>query len=135
MKNINIKLSFGEPKFFINEKKQVVTCMLNYQLNASDYASLSILRYLVRKYACTFDSYGESYVTAQAKLDPLDTFDEEIGKKVARAKAESKAYGVVEKALRTAFERFEDEFANAIDEFSDKSTDTIAHNNRYIKQF
>ena len=73
-------------------------------------------------------------VTAEAKVAPGDTFDLEIGKKVARAKAESMAYRKLFGCLRRLASRLLDVF-DAIDEFGYKADAVCNHNEDYLSTF
>lgn len=73
-------------------------------------------------------------VTAEAKVAPGDAFDLEIGKKVARAKAESMAYRKLFGCLRRLASRLMDVF-DAIDEFGYKADTVCNHNEEYLSKF
>lgn len=133
---MNFKLSFKDPKFFVNEEKKVVTCVLNYWLNLPDYISCETLDNLSRFYGnnSLIPQYIMS-VSAQAKLDPHDEFNVEVGMKVARAKAESKAYDQTARRLCNIFDNFIDKFGHSIETFCEKADGVVNHNARYINQF
>lgn len=134
-----MKLTFGEPKFYVNEEKKVVTCVIGYRLNYSDSKLCGLMAKMGEmKFKSFIDNPLNDYwwqIDAQAKLDPLDEFDVEIGKKVARAKAESKAYDYVSRCLCSAWDSVTEELCDMINNFCDKAGGVIEHNNRYIDQF
>lgn len=138
---MKFKLKFWEPDYYVNEKKGTVTCVLKFRLDSviggkKDEDAFRAVRYV------TESVYGEdnpiSYrysITETAKLDPKDTFDAEIGKKVARAKAESSAYRFCSKILTKSIEKFTFNLAGAASEFIEKASGVVIHNKRYLSQF
>jgi hypothetical protein len=125
-----IKISFKEPKFHIDKANKAVVCILEgtpRYPKAIDYTFTTItnLRYIDGDYI---------KVKAIAKLSPDDNFDENIGMKVALAKAENKAYEQVctnlkeyMRSINTVIEQCKDFFY--------KSANVIEHNDRYLEQF
>jgi hypothetical protein len=125
-----IKISFKEPKFHIDKANKVVACILEgtpRYPKAIDYTFTTItdLRYIDVDYI---------KVKAIAKLSPDDNFDENIGMKVALAKAENKAYEQVctnlkeyMRSINTVIEQCKDFFY--------KSANVIEHNNKYLEKF
>ena len=76
----------------------------------------------------------EIKVKAVARLSPDDNFDENIGMKVALAKAENKAYEQVcvnlkeyMRSINTVIEQCKDFFY--------KSANVIEHNDKYLSKF
>ena len=138
---MKFKLKFWEPDYYVNEKKGTVTCVLKFRLDGvngsqKDEDTFRAVRYM------TESVYGEnnpiSYrysVAETAKLDPKDTFDVEIGKKVARAKAESSAYRFCSKILTKSIEKFTFNLASAAADFVKKASGVVIHNKRYLSQF
>lgn len=125
-----IKISFKEPKFHIDKANKVVVCILEgtpRYPKVIDYTFTTItnLRY---------ENVDEIKVKAIAKLSPDDNFDENVGMKVALAKAENKAYEQVcvnlkeyMRSINTVIEQCKDFFY--------KSTNVIEHNNKYLEKF
>lgn len=136
---MSFKLSFGEPKYFVNEEKKIVTCVMDYRLKfpGDDWRMVNALKYISDCYIEDKDNMirYEFQVDAQAKLDPQDEFDVEVGKKVARAKAESRAYQYVIKQMGQAYSKFVENLVRMEDEFFKKADSVIEHNNRYLSQF
>lgn len=125
-----IKISFKKPKFHIDKANKVVVCVLEgtpQYPTSLDYTFTTItdLRY---------ENIDTIKVKAVAKLAPNDNFDENIGMKIALAKAENKAYEQVcinlkeyMKSINTLIEQCKDFFY--------KSANVIEHNVKYLEQF
>ena len=102
---MKFKLKFWEPNYYVNEKNGTVTCVLKFRLDGvigsqKDEDAFRAVRYMTESVYGENNPISYSYtITETAKLDPKDTFDAEIGKKVARAKAESSAYRFCSKIL------------------------------------
>lgn len=137
---MHFKLSFEEPKFYVNEEKQLVTCVLsaNPQLLGNDKIN-RVCEAIARQYLskADYERFCNFFtVIANAKVNPLDTFDVETGKKVARAKAESKAYsyyaGLMDRAI---YEKFSDDLDTVTEDFFDKTDSVIEHNREYLEKF
>ena len=138
---MKFKLKFWDPDYYVNEKKGTVTCVLKFRLDSVDSSQKDEDAFKAVRYM-TESVYGEdnpiSYrysITETAKLDPKDTFDVEIGKKVARAKAESSAYKFCSKILTKSIEKFTFNLAGAAADFIEKATGVVIHNKRYLSQF
>ena len=137
---MHFKLSFEEPKFYVNEEKQLVTCVLsaNPQLLGNEKIN-RVCEAIARQYLSKADYERFCYfftVTANAKLNPADTFDVETGKKVARAKAESKAYSYYANLIDRAIGgKFADDIETVTKEFFDKADSVIEHNCEYLEKF
>lgn len=120
-----IKISVTNTTYYLNKKANVVGCRLSFNIKGPDNV-ISIIEALL-----DYDCYE---VTAEAHLNPADNFDFEIGKKVARAKAETMAYNRVSRLLT----RIAIKMTNAIDSFTtfvDKADAVITHNNKYLSKF
>ena len=137
---MHFKLSFEEPKFYVNEEKQLVTCVLsaNPQLLGNEKIN-RVCEAIARQYLSKADYERFCYfftVIAYAKLNQADTFDVETGKKVARAKAESKAYHYYANLIdRTIGGQFADDIETVTEEFFDKAESVIEHNCKYLDKF
>ena len=131
---MNFKLSFGEPKYFVNEKKKIVTCLVSCRLKGADQILLNIFKDIADWSYYEENVFRfEAYATSQ--LDPADNFDPEIGKKVARAKAESMAYKYAKKQITKMYDKYNSVMSKAIENFNAKATNVIEHNVEYVKQF
>jgi hypothetical protein len=123
--NEAIKLSVTDTIYYVNEKTKAVGCKLYFDVKGSRDA-ITVIKH--------FSDNNCYEVTAEARLNPGDTFDLETGKRVARAKAESMAY----KRLNNLLYRISQRLLNVlsdIDNFAYKTDDVIEHNDNYLKQF
>ena len=137
---MKIKLSFGSPEYFVNESNNTVTCKLSFRLNPSDgtrYNSYcNALFDLSDAVLKEEESIRDSWTIAEtAKLDPDDTFDVEIGKKVARAKAESTAYKFMAKKIAKIIDNSYNVIVNSCEQFIEKAAGVKRHNDEYLSQF
>ena len=138
---MKFKLKFWEPDYYVNEKNGTVTCVLKFRLDGvagsqKDEDVFSAVRCMTESVYGGNNPISYRYsITETAKLDPKDTFDAEIGKKVARAKAESSAYRFCSKILTKSIEKFIFNLAGATSEFIGKASGVVRHNKRYIDQF
>ena len=133
MAKFKFKLSFQEPTYFVNEEKQIVTCVVKYTLNASDWNITRALSLIDNQRDPIFGNVMTSY--SVAKLDPTDTFDVDKGKRVARAKAESKAYDKVSQKMVKMFCEFMDDTVDEMNTFCEKANGVVEHNSRYLEGF
>lgn len=124
----NIKLSFDEKetKYVYNKAKGAVTCRLVAYLVLPEPKDCNF--YFAGMYSAGREiiSFGVAYCS------PENVFDPEIGRKIARARAEDKAYKVAEKRLERMIVFFAD-YSLKIWDFFEKSTKCINHNAYYIK--
>lgn len=135
---MKLKLSFNEPTFYVNESKKTVTCVMNYRLCVKGNDALAAAIHLVSGVYLNEDDNAIRYpfvVSSTAKLNPLDKFDVETGKKVARAKAESSAYKHISRTLNRSIGKFVRESVELCAEFNRKAFDVCAHNDEYISKF
>ena len=131
------KLSFDEPKFFVNEKRGAVTCVMTYKVKGNPAAM-----YLVRSMGNLRerDTYDNPFLvgfksTYTAYVCEGDTFDEEIGKKVARTNAESQAYAHVSNLLGNMINKYYNMLADLHEGFYAKAESVIDHNETYLERF
>lgn len=138
---MKLKLKFWEPEYYVNEKKGTVTCILKFRMDGvkgsqKDEDAFQAVRHMADSVYGEHNPISYRYsVTETAKVDPKDTFDAEIGKKVARAKAESSAYRFCSKILTKSIEKFTFNLASAAAEFVKKASGVVVHNKRYLSQF
>lgn len=138
---MKIKLSFKEPEFYVNEAKRTVTCVLRYRMHSTSddrYNKLwSALRYMSDHVLDEDDNmlrYGFE-VSETAVAGPMDEFDVEKGKKVARAKAEATAYKYTAKALYKVMGEALKVLIDSSAEFITKASIVCKHNKEYIETF
>lgn len=135
---MKLKLSFNEPTFYVNESKKTVTCVMGYRLRVKGNDALAAAIHLVSGAYLDNDENAIRYpfvVSSTAKLNPLDKFDVETGKKVARAKAESLAYKHISRTLNRSIGKFVREAVELCAEFNHKAVNVCAHNDEYISKF
>jgi hypothetical protein len=130
------KLKFGEPRYYVNEKKKTVTCVMTCRLtgNPTVMEMLYVMSNLESPEA--YDNIRYNFeVSATSKLYPGDTFDVETGKKVARAKAESQAYLNTSNRIGKLIGKYFNMVQNMYDEFYTKSESVVSHNDEYLEKF
>lgn len=125
-----MKTSIENFKFYVNEKKRMVTCVLNYYYTM-DHRVESFVGNLNKD----FWPYKPFTSVGVAKCDKDDVFDVNIGKKVAQAKAESQMYKDAADYMINTLAKFETHVGSDIVDFLDKADRTIAHNDEYIRKF
>lgn len=116
--NNKVKVSFfGEPEFYVNEKKRTVACRLSGCLCGIGFTNIGIC----------FDK------TAVARCSPTDMFDVELGKRIAHAKAENMAYKF---AINACKERLAEtaNLSKNIEKFIGKGLSCRSHNVDYIER-
>lgn len=118
----DIKIRFFNPEFYINEKKQTVTCKLYFRAEAP---------YIIR--ALTKCCMSKT-VIATATLKHNDVFNVNVGKKIALAKAENMAYSIVNNLITDAYKNILN-VTKAISDFRYKATRVKEHNIEYMKKF
>ena len=120
----DIKLSFynEETKFFVNEEKRTVACIVLGRLMNPWSPNSEI--------ALPYDSIVRG--VGVAKCMPNDTFDVERGKRIALAKAENRAY-LNALDILVEYRNQLDFFTNAINVFEDKTYHCCAHNEDFIQ--
>lgn len=122
-----IKLSFDNErtKFFVNEKKRIVTCTMEGNLKFTGE----------ELYVHNYKDYPFNYSFVKgvgvAKCDPRDEYDVEVGKSIARARAEADAYL---KAKRNLSRQYDMAVAclKALTDFEEKAYRCAAHNDEFI---
>lgn len=125
-----IKISFKEPKYHIDRVNKVVVCILEGEPQypkTIDYTFTTITD-------LTYTNINEVKVKAIAKLSPGDNFDENVGMKVALAKAENKAYEQVCTNLKE-YMRHVNVIIEQCKDFFFKSANVIKHNEDYLTRF
>lgn len=129
MHSNDIKISFKEPKYIVDEVNKVVICMLDYSTSVPlmcDYSTYPSSDY--PNPVCTLTA--KSVVRAKDN----DVFDVNIGKKVALAKAENKAYSYVYEYYKRGI-KYLVRALDALEDFRNKVDRVKAHNVEYMKKF
>lgn len=115
-RSYNLKITFTEHSYKALPAIGQVFCKVKGTLHTDNSAIL------------TFTKIG------RAVCREGDTYDEEKGKKLARAIAEKKAFEFCEKKVRYASKLLADR-QNLLDQFRAKMNNLIDHQNDYIKTF
>lgn len=118
----NFKISFVNEmtRFFVNEEKRTVVCVLYGNLNVPTIWDGCV--YIPQNLLCE---------RGVAKCAPEDVFDVERGKRIALAKAENQMYLSALKYLDNYMAQIA-VFVNAFEMFNDKAYHACAHNDDYI---
>lgn len=124
-----IKLSFDNErtKFFVNEKKRIVTCTMEGNLKITG-EELYVHNY--RDYPFNYN-YSFLKGVGVAKCDPRDEYDVEVGKSIARARAEADAYLKAKRKLSTQYDMAV-AYLNALTDFEEKAYRCAAHNDEFV---
>ena len=118
--NFNITDRLNDTKFYVNEKKGTVVCVLEGFLNVPTNANdiLYLPEIIIRG-------------VGVAKCAKDDVFDVERGKRIALAKAENKVYENAMNYISKTTNRLAD-ILSAYSKFCDKGCYTCSHNEDYI---
>lgn len=82
-----------EAKFIVKPENKVVVCKLDVDMHLADYQCWFMLRASMWKTkAPKVDEFGKFTVTAIAKCNPKDEFNESVGRRVAESRAKAKAF-------------------------------------------
>ena len=125
----NIKIRFGKPVYNVDEKNGVVVCTLRYIADAPSaviFASESAI--------CGSRWRMTQKVKTVARVKDNDSFDVNVGKKVALAKAENQAYSYVKNWMMLAHKEVV-KTVRAMKDFKDKAEKVKNHNIEYMKKF
>lgn len=120
-----VKIRFNEPKYIVNETQGTVTCELRYYPVFPEFVIATLGK-------CP--SYNPFTVTAIAKVCSEDTFNEKIGKRVALAKAEAKAYEQVGKYCFKECGQLGKTY-DKLYNFYAKAKLVVDHNSEYLSKF
>lgn len=117
--SVKTKVQIFKEVYYVNEEKQVVTCKLRFRINvpgiAEDrpYIESTTLEKILKPVNIKLQSSYE--VIGIAQCSPEDDFDLEIGKRIAKSRAEAFIYRMAEKywvALIDYYEKVISEFYN-----------------------
>ena len=122
-----IKLSFDNERteFFVNEKKKTVTCIMKGVLKLVGW------EFYIDNYR-DYPFYNQ-YVkgVGVAKCDPRDEYDVEVGKSIARARAEADTYLKAKRRLSTQYDMAV-AYLKALTDFEEKAYRCAAHNDEFV---
>lgn len=125
----NIKISFQEPEYIVNESKGVVICNLTFVAEYPFAVGMCIKAPMHER-----PTYRAQKVKGVAYVRDNDSFDVTKGKKVSLAKAENQAYAYVRNQVSTAKRELVTALAS-IYGFDDKYWKVKTHNIEYMKKF
>lgn len=125
----NIKISFQQPKYIVDEANGVVICKLKFIADVP-----TIVLYASK--CAIHESPMHMTQTAKAVVftKDNDTFDVNIGKKLSLAKAENQAYTYVKNLVNTTKNELCNGIAAIID-FENKTKKVREHNIAYMRKF
>jgi hypothetical protein len=125
----NIKISFFQPEYIVDENNGVVICKLRFKMNAP---KMCVLAAKTTKWGNPWCFYQVSKSVAFAK--DTDKFDVNVGKRVSLAKAENQAYSYVYNLVNESKKKLLDATAACIN-FENKVKRVKEHNVEYMKKF
>ena len=124
----NIKLHFKSPTYFVDEENKVVICHLKFKTSVPTTFKLNM------PWSDEGNPSFSQTVKAVAFVKENDDFNINVGKKVALAKAENKAYSYVLNYYKQAKDKL-CRALDAYDDFEDKVWRVKAHNVEYMRKF
>ena len=125
----NIKIHFKQPEYIIDEANGVVICKLKFNTTAPLMVRCVIVSPIHEDPTVT-----EQVVKTVVFAKNGDKFDVNVGKKVALAKAENKAYSYVKNWMMLVHKEVV-KTVRAMKDFKDKAEKVKTHNVEYIKKF
>ena len=125
----NIKISFKQPEYVVDENNGVVICKLSFKIDAPTLCKLTT----------GSTTWGTPWFVNHiskgvAFAKDTDKFDVNVGKRVALAKAENQAYAYVDQIVNDAKKKLVNSVSACID-FENKVKRVREHNVEYIKKF
>lgn len=112
-----------KPEFTVDEKNKTVKCYLTGDVIVPNGLTGN-------HFMENFRTFAKGY----AKCDEKDTFNPEIGKKIALARAESKLYWKVRTEVKAAI-RDAKKFIEGGEKFVSKAYRVIGHNEVYVSKY
>lgn len=84
-----------EPKFIVKPENKVVICNMRVDMKLMDSELWPVIRgqWWITK-APKVNDFGGFVVTAKARCNSVDTFDETVGKRIAESRAKAKAFKI-----------------------------------------
>ena len=130
--NSKLKISTRDVNVIVDKENRTVTHIMVWKFKMPE---------LIRK-ALGFGRRDKCDVIKSRSIGiaychPEDIFDEEIGKRIARAKAESNAYLNAAKMLESRLNKLANivsEINNRVEDFASKAIDVEKHNREYCKR-
>lgn len=84
-----------DPKFIVKPENKVVICNMRVDMKLMDSELWPVVRgqwWIIK--APKVNDFGEFVVTAKARCNSIDTFDETVGKRIAESRAKAKAFKI-----------------------------------------
>ena len=84
-----------DPKFIVKPENKVVICNMRVDMKLMDSEFWPVVRgqwWIIK--APKVNDFGEFVVTAKARCNSADTFDETVGKRIAESRAKAKAFKI-----------------------------------------
>lgn len=134
----DIKISFDRPKYVTENKK--VKCTLKYYINVPSFVHDED-RFPAKGYnPAAVHSCGEFYLgdeltaTGVAICRPDDKFNKQVGREIAEARAEAKAYKHAAILVKKYVKAVAEAYANMSLEFEAKADHVQRHNKEYVAE-
>lgn len=134
----DIKISFDRPKYVTENKK--VKCTLKYYINVPSFVHDED-RFPAKGYnPAAVHSCGEFYLgdeltaTGVAICGPDDKFNKQVGREIAEARAEAKAYKHAAILVKKYVKAVAEAYANMSLEFEAKADHVQRHNKEYVAE-
>lgn len=128
----NVKLVFNTPEFFVNEDKRTVACKVRFDVRTpkGNYTDGHLFNYaeLADDWFCVGTD-----VVGVAHCSENDVWDVNVGCKMAKARAEEKAYRLVLGSVRKSVKELEELVAVGKD-FIAAAENNCKHNEEYIAE-
>lgn len=125
----NIKIHFEQPEYIVDETNGVVICKLKFNTTAPLMVRCCGI-IPISKDPTVIEQVVKTVVFAKNG----DKFDVNVGKKVALAKAENRAYSYVKNWMMLAHKEVV-KTVRAMEDFKNKAEKVRAHNVEYMKKF
>lgn len=134
----DIKVSFDRPKYVTENNK--VKCTLNYRINVPKFVHYDADFTDSGYNESAVHSYGEFVlgerhtVTGVAICGPDDKFNKQVGREIAEARAEAKAYKHAAILVKKYVKAVAEAYANMSLEFEAKADHVQRHNKEYVAE-
>jgi hypothetical protein len=125
----SIKIHFKNPEYIVDEATGVVVCKLKFTCSVPDFVHYASKCDFHESPACT-----EQTVKSVVFAKNNDTFDANIGRRVALAKAENQAYSYVNNFIQSGKKELE-QALQAVNNFKWKKAKVKNHNIEYMRKF
>lgn len=132
-----LRLRIENERYLTDEERKTVTVTADVRVVVPDFITRTIDKeQLPVGFISEVNRLWSIEMTATAKCAPGDGFDEHIGKKIAMARLEAKAYTRFSKAIDNWIDRFND-FIDSLGtmyrDFTERAHNAAEHDLRYIQ--